>query len=56
MAPSKAEFPTLATERLRLREASMDDRVAFHALISIPEVTRVDAPKKWRKSSALCDG
>jgi ribosomal-protein-alanine N-acetyltransferase len=49
MAPSKAEFPTLVTERLRLREASMGDRDDFHALISIPEVTRfsnwVDAPK-----------
>lgn len=49
MAPSKAEFPTLLTERLLLREASMEDRDDFHALISVPEVTRfsnwVDAPK-----------
>ncbi|TXI10691.1 MAG: N-acetyltransferase, partial [Rhizobium sp.] len=49
MAPVKTEFPTLLTERLRLREASMEDRDDFHALISRPEVTRfsnwVDAPK-----------
>ncbi len=49
MVPPKDAFPTLETDRLRLREASMDDRDDFHALISIPEVTRfsnwVDAPK-----------
>lgn len=57
MALSRSEFPTLLTERLRLREPSMDDRDSFHALISIPEVTRFsnwdDAPKKAQIERSL---
>lgn len=57
MQPSKAEFPTLLTDRLRLREPSMDDRDDLHAMISMPEVTRfsnwVDAPSKAQIERSL---
>jgi len=50
MAKSDREFPSLTTERLRLRAPHMDDAEVFRALLSIPEVTRYsnwpDAPKK----------
>ncbi|KAA1180047.1 GNAT family N-acetyltransferase [Rhizobium tropici] len=57
MVPPKDKFPTLVTDRLRLREASMDDCDDFHAMISIPEVTRfsnwVDTPKKAQIERSL---
>jgi ribosomal-protein-alanine N-acetyltransferase len=40
MAKAGREFPSLITERLRLRAPSMDDAEAFRALLSIPEVAR----------------
>jgi [ribosomal protein S5]-alanine N-acetyltransferase len=50
MLPIPREFPSLTTERLRLREPHMDDAEPFGRLLSIPEVTRFsnwpDAPKK----------
>ena len=50
MAKADREFPSLTTERLRLRAPNMDDAEAFRALLSIPEVTRYsnwpDAPKQ----------
>ena len=50
MAKSDREFPSLTTDRLRLRAPHMDDAEVFRALLSIPEVTRYsnwpDAPKK----------
>ncbi|MGV1792190.1 GNAT family N-acetyltransferase [Rhizobium sp. A37_96] len=57
MAPPRHKFPALLTDRLRLREASMDDCDAFQALISIPDVTRFtnwpDAPKKTQMQRYL---
>jgi [ribosomal protein S5]-alanine N-acetyltransferase len=50
MPPILREFPSLTTERLRLRAPRIDDAEPFGALLSIPEVTRFsnwpDAPKK----------
>jgi [ribosomal protein S5]-alanine N-acetyltransferase len=44
------EFPSLITERLRLRAPDINDAEPFRVLLSIPEVTRFsnwpDAPKK----------
>lgn len=44
------EFPSLATDRLRLRAPQIDDVQPFFSLLSIPEVTRFsnwpDAPRK----------
>jgi [ribosomal protein S5]-alanine N-acetyltransferase len=40
MPPTTLPFPTLATERLRLRAPHGDDAQAFRALLAIPEVTR----------------
>lgn len=44
------EFPSLTTERLRLRAPDINDAEPFRVLLSIPEVTRFsnwsDAPKK----------
>jgi ribosomal-protein-alanine N-acetyltransferase len=62
MAAPKNEFPTLLTNRLRLREPVLDDCDGFHALLSIAEVTRFsnwpDAPKKPQTARSLkwmCD-
>jgi [ribosomal protein S5]-alanine N-acetyltransferase len=50
MPPIPREFPSLTTERLRLRAPRMDKAEPFGALLSIPEITRFsnwpDAPKK----------
>lgn len=50
MAAPKSKFPILLSDRLRLREAVPQDCDAFHAMLSIPEVTRFsdwpDAPKR----------
>jgi ribosomal-protein-alanine N-acetyltransferase len=35
-----ARFPQLSTDRLALRAVTFDDAVAFHAILSVPEVTR----------------
>lgn len=52
MAAKTKEFPLLQTERLRLRQPGVEDAVAFHQLLSIPEITRYsnwpDAPAKAR--------
>jgi len=57
IASPNRKFPALVTERLRLREPIMDDRDRFHALISIPEVTRFsnwyDAPTKAQIDRSL---
>src|SRR5271165_3466910 len=48
--PTNHDFPSLTTERLRLRAPHMDDTEPFRALLSNPEVTRFsnwpDAPNK----------
>lgn len=45
-----ADFPTLSTARLNLRQPSMADYEVFHAILSCPEVTQfsnwADAPKR----------
>ena len=50
MPPTAKKFPSLATARLSLRAPTPKDAAAFHALISIPDVTRFsnwpDAPTK----------
>ncbi|OCJ00263.1 acetyltransferase [Rhizobium sp. AC27/96] len=57
MALSKDSFPTLSTDRLRLREPTADDCQGWHDLLSIPEVTRFsnwpDAPKKPQAERSL---
>jgi ribosomal-protein-alanine N-acetyltransferase len=35
-----AAFPQLSTDRLELRAVTFDDAAAFHAILSVPEVTR----------------
>jgi hypothetical protein len=49
MAKADREFPSLTTERLRLRAPRMEDAESFRALLSIPQVTHysnwTDAPK-----------
>jgi len=49
VAKANGEFPSLTTERLRLRAPILEDAKAFRALLSIPEVTRYsnwpNAPK-----------
>jgi [ribosomal protein S5]-alanine N-acetyltransferase len=48
MALANREFPSLTTERLRLRAPHVDDAAAYGAVLSIPEVTHYsdipDAP------------
>lgn len=50
MVSAKSGFPSLSSDRLRLREPTLQDCDALHELLSIPEVTRFsnwpDAPKK----------
>lgn len=50
MPPTIREFPSLTTERLRLRAPDINDAEPFRVLLSIPEVTRFSnwpaAPKK----------
>jgi ribosomal-protein-alanine N-acetyltransferase len=45
MADAASDFPTLATERLRLRAFVPEDAAAFGALLALPEVTR---HSNWR--------
>ena len=49
MVQANREFPTLTTERFRLRAPHMDDAEAFGLMLAIPEVTRYsnlpEAPK-----------
>lgn len=58
MSPKASpRFPVLSTKRLTLRAAASKDVAAFHALLSIPEVTRFnnwpDAPDKTRVERSL---
>jgi ribosomal-protein-alanine N-acetyltransferase len=58
MAPmASRKFPVLSTGRLILRAATAKDVTEFHALLSIPEVTRFnnwpDAPNKTRVEGSL---
>jgi len=50
-------FPALETARLRLRAVKPDDHVFYHALLSIPQVTRFgdfpDAPSKAQSDRIL---
>jgi ribosomal-protein-alanine N-acetyltransferase len=50
MRPADGTFPQLTTKRLKLRAPALKDATAFHALMSVPDVTRFsnwpDAPTK----------
>ena len=54
---SSRKFPVLSTKRLTLRAAASKDVAEFHALLSIPEVTRYsnwpDAPNKTQIERSL---
>ncbi len=57
MPPTSKKFPRLSTQRLLLRAPTSKDAAAFHALISIPEVTRFsnwpDTPSKAQIERAV---
>ena len=58
MSPTPSrKFPTLSTDRLKLRAPTMKDVSAFQALLSIADVTRFsnwpDAPPKARAERSL---
>ncbi|WP_448187272.1 GNAT family N-acetyltransferase [Azospirillum sp. sgz301742] len=54
-----AEFPALSTDRLTLRAVTPDDAELFHALLSVPEVTRYsnwpDAPTEEQAAAMVRD-
>ncbi len=51
------DYPTLATDRLRLRAPRMEDGDAFHAIMSVPDVSRFsnlpDAPTRKQTDRTL---
>ncbi|PWC53238.1 GNAT family N-acetyltransferase [Azospirillum sp. TSO22-1] len=52
-----AEFPSLSTDRLTLRAVTPDDAGIFHAILSVPEVTRFsnwpDAPTEEQAAAMV---